>query len=279
MDEKSFHYQTIAHALEFISSRYGQQPELADIARELHMSPFHFQRLFLRWAGVSPKKFLQYITVTHAKEMLRRNSTTEEAAFESGLSGTSRLHDLFVSIEGVSPGAFKQRGKGVKIAYGFFDSPFGKFLLACAGEKICKIDFIDDEKSALRELKEEWHSAEFTYAPDTLHSLARTIFEGNKKRMPKTTLLVHGTPFQIKVWEALLKIPEGHLTSYDRVAEVIGMPRASRAVGSALAHNPVAYLIPCHRVIKKVGRIGEYRWSSIRKQAMIGWEAARIGER
>ncbi len=273
MHEKSFHYQTIAHALEFISSHYDAQPELADVARELRISQFHFQRLFLRWAGVSPKKFLQYITVTHAKEMLRRNSTTEEAAFESGLSGTSRLHDLFISIEGVSPGTFKKRGADLQITYGIFDSPFGKFLLASTGEKICKLDFIDDERSAVRELHEEWHNAKIIHARDALRSAAEAVFHRHKKM--KMTLLVQGTPFQIKVWEALLKIPEGHLTSYDRIAEAIGMPRASRAVGSALAHNPVAYLIPCHRVIKKVGKIGEYRWGSVRKQAMIGWEGAR----
>jgi AraC family transcriptional regulator of adaptative response/methylated-DNA-[protein]-cysteine methyltransferase len=193
----------------------------------------------------------------------------------AGLSGTSRLHDLFISIEGVSPGTFKKRGADLQIRYGIFDCPFGKFLLACAGEKICKLDFIDDEKSALRELRAEWHNAKIIHAPAALRSAARTIFGRKKLNTPKMTLLIQGTPFQIKVWEALLKIPEGHLTSYDSIAEAIGKPRASRAVGSALAKNPVAYLIPCHRVIKKAGKIGEYRWGSIRKQAMIGWEVVR----
>jgi AraC family transcriptional regulator, regulatory protein of adaptative response / methylated-DNA-[protein]-cysteine methyltransferase len=270
------HYKTVADALAFIRANAISQPNLDQLAEQACMSPFHFQRVFTEWAGVSPKKFLQYLTLQHAKAALAKTSSLTEASEACGLSGSSRLHDLFVSIEGITPGTYKQQGEHLQLKYSIDSCQFGNYLVASTPKGVCHLHFFTDEAIALQDLKTAWPKAEFVHTPDTLHRQVKSFFE-NTLQQPDQNLKLHlqGTPFQIKVWEALLRIPEGRLTSYGSLAKEIGQPTASRAVGTAIGSNPVAFLIPCHRVIKSVGGIGEYRWGSERKMAMIGWESAR----
>ncbi|AQG79631.1 bifunctional transcriptional activator/DNA repair enzyme AdaA [Spirosoma montaniterrae] len=279
----AYTYQQIARAIEHLAGHYQQQPTLAELAERASLSEFHFQRLFTEWAGVSPKKFSQFLTLEHAKAQLRRGVPLTEAAYDAGLSGTGRLHDLFVTIEGVTPGQFKQAGAGLVMHYGVFDSPFGAYLLGVIGGKIALLQFIDETNQPETLLQTAWPEANHQHNPAALETLAAQIFPvagtlANRPNQPLPVLL-RGSAFQLKVWEALLKIPEGRLVSYDQIAESIGQPSASRAVGTAIGSNPVGYLIPCHRVIKKTGLFGGYRWGTDRKQAMLGWEAARtVGE-
>ena len=236
------------------------------------MSEYHFQRLFTQWAGISPKKFLQYLTVQYARGILEKNQSLEEVAYHSGLSGTGRLHDLFISIEGMTPDQYRKAGSGLTIYTGFHHSPFGKYLLAVSSEgRVCNLQFIDDEEAALSELERQWSASKLIQNPERTGLIASNLF--NTETPDPVGLLLRGTPFQLKVWEALLKIPMGELVSYQLVAEYVNNPRGFQAVGSAIGKNPVAYLVPCHRVIKKAGQISEYRWSSTRKSAIIGWEA------
>ncbi|RAJ99966.1 AraC family transcriptional regulator of adaptative response/methylated-DNA-[protein]-cysteine methyltransferase [Larkinella arboricola] len=270
-------YQQIARSIEFLTENFQQQPSLAEVADRVNLSEYHFQRLFSDWAGVSPKKFLQYLTLDFAKERLRRGLTLAEAADAAGLSGTGRLHDLFVVIEGITPGQFKQGGEGVTIRYAVFESPFGSYLLGAIGDKICKLEFLDEveptNKAGLAvRFAAEWPEARLIYDADSLQSLADGIFTNTGRRPLRVA--VKASAFQLKVWEALLRIPEGQVMSYDQIAAAIGMPSASRAVGTAIGSNPVGYLIPCHRVIRKTGLFGNYRWGATRKVALLGWEAA-----
>lgn len=270
-------YQQIARSIEFLTDNFRQQPTLADVADQANLSEYHFQRLFSDWAGVSPKKFLQYLTLDFAKERLRTGLTLAEAADEAGLSGTGRLHDLFVVLEGVTPGQFKQAGEGLTIRYAVFESPFGPYLLGMIGDKICKLEFLDeaeptDQLSIASRFSFEWPEARLTADAVALRPLADTIFTETERKPLR--VLVKASPFQLKVWEALLRIPEGQVVSYDQIAAAIGMPSASRAVGTAIGSNPVGYLIPCHRVIRKTGLFGNYRWGTTRKTALLGWEAA-----
>lgn len=279
-------YQQIARAIDHLTTHYREQPSLRELAEKANLSEFHFQRLFTEWAGVSPKKFGQYLTLEHAKTRLRTGAPLADAAYDAGLSGTGRLHDLFVTIEGVTPGQFKQAGSGLILDYGVFDSPFGPYVLGAinataVGEKIALLHFLPESDQPEPILKAAWPEAELHHDPAKLQALADQIFPvvtGTSASQPTQPLpvLVRGSAFQLKVWEALLKIPEGQLASYDQIAEAIGQPTASRAVGTAIGSNPVGYLIPCHRVIKKTGLFGGYRWGSERKQAMLGWEAARV---
>lgn len=268
-------YQRIAEAIQYIRTNFKEQPSLDDIAANVHLSPFHFQRMFTEWAGVSPKKFLQYLTVSYAKDILKESKATVfDASFEAGLSGTSRLHDLFVSIEGMTPGDYKNGGAALTIHYNTYDSPFGAYLLASTSKGICTLFFYDDKNIAIAQLKQEWPNATFIQQGDIYHEAIQSFFQqGNKPEQIK--LHLKGTDFQLKVWEALLKIPEGALVDYSGIAKQIGKAQASRAVGTAIGNNPVGYIIPCHRVIKNVGVIGEYRWGTTRKMAMIGWEAGQ----
>ncbi|GAB3919384.1 bifunctional helix-turn-helix domain-containing protein/methylated-DNA--[protein]-cysteine S-methyltransferase [Larkinella terrae] len=270
-------YQQIARSIEFLTDNFQQQPSLADVADQANLSEYHFQRLFSDWAGVSPKKFLQYLTLDFAKERLRNGLTLAEAADEAGLSGTGRLHDLFVVLEGVTPGQFKQAGEGLTIRYAVFESPFGPYLLGTIGDKIVKLEFLDeaeptDQISIANRFAAEWPEAVLVPDAQALRPLADSIFT-DADRQP-LRVLVKASPFQLKVWEALLRIPEGQVVSYDQIAAAIGMPLASRAVGTAIGSNPVGYLIPCHRVIRKTGLFGNYRWGATRKTALLGWEAA-----
>lgn len=267
-------YERIKKAIEFIHSNFQQQPDLDAVAKEVYLSPFHFQRLFKDWAGVSPKKFLQYISLQHAKKLLRQH-TVSDTAFETGLSGSSRLHDLFINIEGMTPGEYKNGGEQLHINYSFAESPFGNIIVASTTKGICHLAFADDEKDALQQLQSQFPKAAFRQVVDTIQQNALFIFTQDWKNLSKIKLHLKGTPFQIKVWEALLKIPMGDVSTYSGIANTINNPSASRAVGTAIGDNPVAFLIPCHRVIKSTGELGQYHWGSIRKTAMIGWEAAK----
>jgi len=268
-------YGRIERAIHYIGEHHTGQPSLEEIAAHVHMSPFHFQRLFTRWAGVSPKKFLQYLTLQYAKEQIKEDLSLSEIADKAGLSGTGRLHDLFISLEGMTPGQYKKSGHGITIFYGFHLSPFGKYILAATSEKrICALEFTENEEEAAARLRHQWNASEIIYDPLFTTPVAGGLFL--KKSPPRLSLLVKGTPFQLKVWEALLKIPFGELVSYQAISQFINNPRGLQATGGAIGKNPVAYLIPCHRVIRKTGEINGYKWGVERKSALIGWEAAKL---
>jgi len=267
-------YERIKKAIEFIHSNFQQQPDLDAVAKEVYLSPFHFQRLFKDWAGVSPKKFLQYISLQHAKQLLQHH-TVADTAYETGLSGSGRLHDLFINIEGMTPGEYKNGGEQLHINYSFAESPFGNIIVASTAKGICHLAFADDEKAALKQLQSQFPNASFKQVVDKIQQNALFIFTQDWKDLSKIKLHLKGTPFQIKVWEALLKIPMGDVSTYSGIANTINNPNASRAVGTAIGDNPVAFLIPCHRVIRSTGEFGQYHWGSVRKKAMLGWEAAK----
>jgi AraC family transcriptional regulator of adaptative response/methylated-DNA-[protein]-cysteine methyltransferase len=232
--------------------------------------------LFTDWAGISPKKFLQYLTVEYAKGILKDKSCSLfDAAFESGLSGTGRLHDLFINIEGMTPGEFKNGGENLVIHYSFAESPFGNILVASTSKGICHMSFADDESLALSALQHSFPNARYEQMVDLIQQNALRIFHEDWEQPANIKLHLKGTPFQLKVWQTLLRIPKGNLATYGNIAGQIDTPKASRAVGSAIADNPVAFVIPCHRVIQSAGTFGQYHWGATRKAAMIGWEAAR----
>ena len=271
-------YERIEKAIIYLNERVSEQPDLDMVAAYVGVSPFHFHRLFTRWAGVSPKKFLSLLTLNHAKEILRRNSATLlDAAHESGLSGTGRLHDLFVNIEAMTPGEYKRSGKSVEIRYGIHPTPFGRALICVTERGICGLAFTGPatNSEALEDQQRRWPLS--TFREDSTHTApyADDIFSTGKEDNRKGTLncLVKGSPFQIKVWEALLMIRAGSVTTYGDVAAAVGKPAAARAAANAVGANPIAYLIPCHRVIRASGAIGGYRWGAVRKQAMLSWES------
>lgn len=269
-------YQRIEEAIGYIRENFQQQPNLDEVAEQVHLSPYHFQRMFTDWAGVSPKKFLQYISTSYAKRLLKdKQATLFEAAHETGLSGPSRLHDLFVNIEGMTPAEYKNGGINLTINYSFADSPFGDIIIASTPKGICYLAFVSDKKAALNELIGQFPNAQFSQHLDMMQQNALFIFTHNWDKLDEIKLHLKGTEFQLKVWETLIKIPSGNLSTYGHIASQIEKPRASRAVGSAVGSNPVAYLIPCHRVIQSTGQIGEYHWGSNRKTAMIGWEVSQ----
>jgi AraC family transcriptional regulator of adaptative response/methylated-DNA-[protein]-cysteine methyltransferase len=269
-------YNTISKVLSFIQEHYCEQPSLESSAEQVELSPFHLQRIFTEWAGVSPKKFLQYLSIEHAKELLQKNSILD-TTYKIGLSGTSRLHDLFMTIEGMTPGEYKNGGAGLTIYYSLKKSLFGNYLVASTTVGVCNILFYDTTgQSAIDDLHKRWSGAQLIHKETDIHRVVQQFFNHESQTEGKIKLHLKGTPFQLKVWEALLRIPEGQLTSYGSIAEVIAKPTAQRAVGSAIGDNPVAYLIPCHRVIKNNGVIGNFGWGIPRKLAMIGWEGANI---
>jgi AraC family transcriptional regulator of adaptative response/methylated-DNA-[protein]-cysteine methyltransferase len=270
-------YGRIARAIEFLRRNATAQPDLGQVARRVHLSEHHFQRLFTRWAGVSPKRFLQYLTVEHAKLRLDRSRSLLDLAGAVGLSGPGRLHDLFVTLEAMSPGEARAGGAGLAITYGIHDSPFGPALIATTGRGVCGLHFLEGgtEAEAMRRLSSDWPRAALTAEPRATRSIAARIFDPIASRSTRPLgLLVRGTNFQVQVWRALLRIPLGSVLSYGDIAGGIGEPRAARAVGSAIGANPVAWLIPCHRVIRDTGMLSRYRWGETRKAAMLGWEAA-----
>jgi AraC family transcriptional regulator, regulatory protein of adaptative response / methylated-DNA-[protein]-cysteine methyltransferase len=277
MNEQSItNFKRITKAIEYINTNFKAQPNLDKLAEEVHLSPFHFQRLFTEWAGVSPKKFLQYISLEHAKKILKENNVSLfDTAFETGLSGTGRLHDLFINIEGMTPGEYKNGGENLAINYSFAESIFGNIIVASTSKGICHLAFVDDERVALETLQKSFPNAHYKQMVDLTQQKTLSIFTRDWSKLNQIRLHLKGTEFQLKVWEALLKIPMGQLSTYGNVAKYIHYPKASRAVGSAIGDNPVAFLIPCHRVIQSSGTFGQYHWGSVRKTIMIGWEASQ----
>jgi AraC family transcriptional regulator of adaptative response/methylated-DNA-[protein]-cysteine methyltransferase len=267
-------YQRIEQALHFIETNFQHQPELKEIAENVGLSEYHFQRLFTRWAGLSPKRFLQFLTKENAKERLQRSSVLE-ATYAVGLSSPGRLHDLFIQAEAVTPGEYKTRGAGLTIRYGFHPTPFGAALLGLTERGLCHLSFVQtSHEAALALLKMDWRNATLEADPAATEPLLAPIFSLGTHPTP-LPLYLTGTNFQLKVWEALLAIPQGQVTTYEQIAANIGHAQALRAVGTAVGHNPIAYLIPCHRVIRKMGEFGNYRWGPARKKALLGWEAAQ----
>lgn len=267
-------YERVAKVIRFLDECHVAQPDLATLAKHAGLSPFHFHRLFSDWAGVTPKDFLQCLTLAHAKSLLRNGENTLDAALDSGLSGPGRLHDLCVQLEAASPGELKSGGGGWIITFGFAESPFGKCLIAESRRGICHLAFVEDEKSALAELQNDWPAAKGKRDDLLAAKLSAKIFNPRPEAKSDAPLraFVRGTPFQVRVWRALLQVQPGALTSYGRLARGIERPAAARAVGTAVGQNPLAYLIPCHRVIRETGAIGDYHWGPIRKRAMIAWE-------
>jgi AraC family transcriptional regulator of adaptative response/methylated-DNA-[protein]-cysteine methyltransferase len=271
-------YDRIASAIGYLKANFKAQPSLEAIAEHVHLSPFHFQRMFKEWAGVTPKKFLQYLSVEYAKGILKdKQATLFDAAYETGLSGTSRLHDLFINIEGMTPGEYKNGGELLQINYSFAESPFGSLIVAATPKGICYMAFAEDEVRAFEELQKSFPNAQYRQMLDMIQQNALYIFTQDWQRLSEIKLHLKGTPFQLKVWETLVKIPMGKLVTYGSIATEMDNAKAGRAVGSAVGDNPVAFLIPCHRVIRSTGEFGEYHWGNTRKTAMIGWEAAKIG--
>ncbi len=275
--QKIINYNRIAKAIEFIRQNFKKQPGLDEIAEHVSLSPFHFQRLFLEWAGTSPKKFLQYINIQYAKQLLKESNGISlfDTAYKTGLSGTGRLHDLFINIEGMTPAEYKNDGKNLNINYAIGESPFGELIVASTDKGLCYMAFSSLKEIAVKELKERFPKANYSEQTDHFQQAALSVFQNDWTKPHEIKLHLKGTDFQLKVWEALLKIPTGHLATYNRIAQEIGNPKASRAVGSAIGSNPIAFIIPCHRVIQSSGIIGGYMWGSTRKTAIIGWEAAR----
>lgn len=270
--EQTQHYKLVEQAIYYIEQNVKRQPELEEIAAAVGLSEFHFQRLFTRWTGISPKRFMQFLTKEEAKTLLNRSENLLETTHQIGLSSLGRLHALFVNTEAVTPGEYKTRGDGLKIRYGIHPTPFGKCLIATTERGICNLSFIrESESKAIDKLAADWHQASIAEDFKSTAFLVKQIFFDSKMDSP-LTLHLRGTNFQIKVWEALLNIPSGALTTYEKIAAQINNPSALRAVGTAVGHNPIAYLIPCHRVIRKSGDIGNYLYGSARKKIMLAKE-------
>lgn len=276
--EEHINYKRIEEAIRYLEANFQRQPELDEVADKVHLSPFHFQRIFAEWAGISPKRFLQYLTVDFLKTKLLESRNIVEAAEEAGLSSQSRVYDLFTTLEAVTPQEYKQKGGGLRIEYGFHETPFGVALIGVTERGICWLSFIGSDEEPVVELermKQHWNNSVFHQNENYTAPFAATIFNGGTAGDKKLHVLVKGTNFQVKVWEALLKLPMGSVTTYQDIARSIDNPNALQAVGSAVGSNHIAYLIPCHRVIRKDGILGEYRWSPTRKKSIIGWEMAK----
>lgn len=275
--QDEINYSRIAKAIEYIKDHFKEQPGLDQIAEHVNLSSFHFQKVFSEWAGTTPKKFLQYISTEYAKQLLKEKQVTLfDAAYETGLSGTSRLHDLFVNIEGMTPAEYKNGGQNLHINYSFTQSPFGNVLVASTERGVCYLAFESAQAEGLEKLRVKFPNALFNSKTDEFQQKALLIFHSDWTKLSEVKLHLKGTDFQLKVWEALLKVPMGGLTTYGTIAQHIDTPAASRAVGTAIGSNPVAFLIPCHRVIQSSGAVGGYMWGSTRKSAIIGWEGAKI---
>jgi AraC family transcriptional regulator of adaptative response/methylated-DNA-[protein]-cysteine methyltransferase len=268
-------WRRIGRAIHFLTERYTEQPRLEDAADAVGLSPFHFQRLFTRYVGVSPKSFIGHLTLEHAKRELAQGASVMDAAIDSGLSGSSRLHDLSLKIEAMTPGEYAKGGRGLAIEYGFADCPFGRVLVMTTAKGVCGLAFGDEgeDERTLADMTARWPRADFVENTKRAEEIAQTIFEHDGKTEIGLHLL--GTPFQIKVWEALLKIPEGKMTTYGTLATRLGDAKASRAVGTAVGRNPVSWLIPCHRVLGSDGALHGYHWGLVRKRSMLAMEAAR----
>ncbi len=272
-------YERIEKAIQFLADNFHSQPNLKEIAARIHVSEYHFQRIFSRWVGISPKRFLQFLTKEYAKTLLEKSINLLDVTYESGLTSPGRLHDLFVTCEAVTPGEYKARGAGLVITYGYHATPFGECILAKTNRGICGLSFVqsDNRQSVFVNLKQKWQNARLIEAPDVTRPFVSRIFNPSEgQKSPPLRLVLSGTNFQIKVWEALIKIPMGAVVSYEDVAAHIGMPRACRAVGNAVGSNPISFAIPCHRVIRKTADFGNYGGGVARKLAILGWEAVRF---
>jgi AraC family transcriptional regulator of adaptative response/methylated-DNA-[protein]-cysteine methyltransferase len=277
--QTSIDYERIEKAIQFLAENFHSQPSLKEIAAKIHVSEYHFQRLFSRWVGISPKRFLQFLTKEYAKTLLEKSINLLDVTYESGLTSPGRLHDLFVTCEAVTPGEYKAQGEGLEIAYGYHATPFGECMLARTDRGICGLSFVqnDDRRPVFASLAHRWQNAKLIENPDATRPLIKRIFNPSEEKDSTTLhLVLSGTNFQIKVWEALIKIPMGAVVSYEDVAAHIGMPKASRAVGNAVGNNPVSFVIPCHRVIRKTAEFGNYGGGVARKLMILGWEAVRM---
>ena len=276
MADRLYNYYKIEKAIGYLTENYSRQPELQEVAEKVFMSPFHFQKVFTDWVGISPKKFLQYLTIDHLRHKIAETNNMMEAAAQAGLSSQSRVHELFVKIEGVSPQQYKSGGKGLHILYGYHPTPFGLCFIAVAEKGICALKFIDEEQSRneFELFEQRWPFAALEHKPSATQAYVKKIFNRHPGEAENLQVLVQGSPFQLKVWEALVTIPFGSVGSFQQVAQMIGQPGAARAVGAAVAANTILYLIPCHRIITKEGSMGNYHFGKVRKQAMIGWEMA-----
>ncbi|TCM63193.1 AraC family transcriptional regulator of adaptative response/methylated-DNA-[protein]-cysteine methyltransferase [Acinetobacter calcoaceticus] len=290
------HYARISQAIDYLQQNFQQQPSLQQVAAHIHLSPAHFQRLFSEWAGTSPKKFLQYLSVEHAKKLLKQSGQQSlmQASLDTGLSSTSRLHDLFIQIEGMTPAQYKNGGLNVEIHYSQHQTLFGPVLIASTDQGICFLSFEQPVELALQQLRQDFPHARLSEQSDAMQQNALAIFHRHQidteqadasdhvhpiqDQIAQIKLHLKGSEFQLKVWQSLLNIPMGQLSSYGQIAAQIGQPSASRAVGTAIGHNPVAFLIPCHRVIQASGQLGGYRWGETRKKAMIAWEGAQTDD-
>ncbi|MCC7482715.1 MAG: bifunctional helix-turn-helix domain-containing protein/methylated-DNA--[protein]-cysteine S-methyltransferase [Hyphomicrobiales bacterium] len=279
MEKQTNDYDLVKHTLAFISENWREQPSLETLADQAGLSPTHLQRLFTRWAGLSPKAFLQAVTLDHARGLLRDSASILDASYELGLSGPGRLHDLFVTHEGMSPGIYKAHGRGLSIRYGFHDCPFGRALILITSEGLAGLAFADHgkEKSALADMTSRWPEATYVEDQQATASYARRIFEAERWQPDQPLKIVFiGTDFEIRVWETILRIPFGKASTYSDIACHIGKPKAARAVGTAVGKNPISFVVPCHRVLEKSGGLGGYHWGLTRKRAILGWEAGAM---
>lgn len=273
----AYQYEQIARAIDFLYVNFRNQPSLEEVAAQVNMSAFHFQRMFTEWAGISPKRFLQFLTTDYLKQRITGFENLLDAADAAGLSSQSRVYDLFVNLEAVTPLEYKEKGHGIRIEYGFHHTPFGECILGVTGRGICHLSFLGEENRsrAVEGLERAWENADVRENSRNTEVMAHAIFNRQPGKQEKLSVLVKGTNFQVKVWNALLQVPYGTVTTYQSIARHIELPNALQAVGSAVGANPIAYLIPCHRVIRKNLVIGEYHWGTERKKAMLGWEMAK----
>lgn len=271
-------YQRIEQVLIYLEQNFARQPSLTEIADTTGLSEYHLQRIFCRWVGITPKRFLQFLTKEYAKELMKSSPSLMDVAYEAGLSSLGRLHDLFINCEAVTPGEYKKKGENLTIIYGFHPTPFGECFLAVTDRGICSLSFIQENnhKQVIESFESGWKHAKLCENPCYTHSFIDLIFSPNNSNPQPLHLFLKGTNFQIKVWEALLKIPQGTVVSYNDIAKYIEMPKACRAVGNAVGKNPIALIIPCHRVIRKASNLGGYRYGLARKKAILGWEAAQL---
>jgi AraC family transcriptional regulator, regulatory protein of adaptative response / methylated-DNA-[protein]-cysteine methyltransferase len=279
MEKQTHDYDLVKHTLAFISENWRDQPSLDTLADQAGLSPTHLQRLFTRWAGLSPKAFLQAVTLDHARGLLRDSTSILDASYELGLSGPGRLHDLFVTHEGMSPGIYKAHGRGLNIEYAFHDCPFGRALILITSEGLAGLAFADHgkEKSALADMTARWPEATYVENQQATAAYAKRIFESERWKPDQPLKIVFiGSDFEIRVWETILRIPFGKASTYSDIASHIGKPKAARAVGSAVGKNPISFVVPCHRVLEKSGGLGGYHWGLTRKRAILGWEAGAM---